>query len=195
MSAARVRPRPLVIFASAAFGLGLGAWACKDPTPDPSGGAIERLLSATRRPAAPRLVEDAFDRFTAACRERDGQRLWTTFSPRLQAEVDAKAREIAATLRAEDLAEQYGTRDHVGGFDGTAYLEGAVRRQDASNPCQHVDLWRRIDTGPQGEDWIIVIEHPDGGRQGIRLAQRAETWAVDDLSRVFAPGELPSMTP
>lgn len=195
MPAARVRPRPLVIFASAAFGLALGAWACKDPAPDPSGGAIERLLSATRRPAAPMPVEDTFDRFLTACRERDAQRLWTTFSVRLQTDVDAKARDVAATLHADALAEYYGTRDHVGGFDGTAYLEGVLRRGDASSPCQDVDLWRRIDTGPKGEDWIIVIERPDGGRQGIRFTRRGETWSIDDLSRVFAPGELPALTP
>lgn len=175
------------LVAAAALGIGMGA-ALWDPV-DPSGGALGRMLDRPRTTSCPDAVENAYDDFVAACRSRDASRMWTGFSPRLRSEIDARAQEAVASLSRERLAADFGFEGHVGGFDGTAYLNGLLRRGDATSPCQDVDLWRRVDLGLDGDAWIVVVERPGGGRQGMRFtaATPSDRWWLDDLSRVHEP--------
>jgi len=181
--------------ASAVLGIGIGAllW---DPV-DPSAGALGRMLDPPRA-SCPAGVENAYDEFVRACRSRDASQMWVGFSPRLKEEIDARARETATALSSARLVAEYGFAGHVGGFDGTAYLAGLLRRDDATSPCQDVDLWRRVDHGPEGDAWILVVERPGGGRQGLRFTPAdttMERWWMDDLSRVHErkePAAAPS---
>lgn len=181
--------RPPVIVASAGLGLAIGALTCDSV--DPTHGALERRLAPELRPALPDAAAEAYERFVDACRQRDALAVWQAFSPDLRRDVDRNAQEVAATASATRLADEYGYSGHVAGFDGTAYLQGVIAAGGETSPCEHADLWRRVQAGPDGDAWIIVVERATRETQGIRLVDDGGTWRVGDLSRVIPADQQP----
>jgi len=154
-----------------------------------------RLLERGTLDETPHEVERLYDDFLTSCRHADASALWILFTPQLQAQVDERARQAREQLGAGELEARFGYRGSAVGFDGTAYLSGALRSGAATNPCPDADLWRRRQHERDGESWILVAERPDGSRQALRMRQHRGSWRIDDLSKPRVPAFTDLSTP
>lgn len=156
----------------------LGVASCREV--DPTGGGLDRLFA--ERDPIPAEVDTGYDGFVAACQDRDASAAWVLMTPRMQARVDARAREEAVKYPFTGLRDRYGFSGPAAAFDGTAYLQGLMARSDEANPCPLPQLWRRIDAGADADGYVVVAERADGKRQALRFAQQDGAWRIDALS-------------
>jgi len=158
---------------------------------DGSDGALGRLLDRGAPPAFPDGLDRVFDGFVEGCKRRDASGIWSTFTPRLRAELDARAEETLQATAVDVLRQRYAYEGHPAGFDGSAYLAGLLHAGGERDPCHDADLWRRIDVGPEARDrndtaWVFVVEHPSGARQAFRFVEAEGAWWIDQLSPLRA---------
>ena len=146
-------------------------------------GAANPRPSATA-PAASADVLESHRGVLQACKARRADWLWPLFTDHFRRGFESMAERFRTAMDAKDLKEGFGYVGDPAGFDGKAYLAGALKAQrQAEDPCEGVEGWTGLSHGPSGQHHVFAVRRADGLLFGLKFKKVDERWYLDDITQ------------